>query len=425
MNRRFLGSLVVPVLLAAGAAVAADQPPPKNLHLVGDHWTAWDPPTGAPGPSTRIIEKGDTLWALAQKISGNPYLWPQLWERNQYIKDAHWIYPGDPLDTGVQVAPAQLASEPPAGGTTPTQDVAAAPGIGSGTGGGPTGGPSGGAGNATPGEGGEPGAATPGVLTAAAAAAAPQPLGAESDIACTGYIGDDDENFGIQISGSEYQVMAPNLRGTSSSGKQHGKYGTIDSVKVDLDPGDIVYLDSGQAAGLSAGTVLVAVQRGARVRHPLSGAVAGRFYQYQGRVRVLSVQEKTAIAEIVQSCRPLGVGSRLKLYEPEPVPLGRRTVERPVNDPVSAETLASSATILLSADGEISLGQDHTVFIDRGSDDQVTPGDVFTVYRTNREGFPPVPIGEVAVLSAQRHTALAKVIESRAPLFVGDRLQPK
>jgi len=36
-----------------------------------------------------------------------------------------------------------------------------------------------------------------------------------------------------------------------------------------------------------------------------------------------------------------------------------------------------------------------------------------------------VSIGELAVLSTQPHSALAKVIASRVPLFVGDRLQPK
>lgn len=412
MNRRVFGSLIVSGLLVA-SAVVADDTPPKTLHQVGDHWTAWDPPTPPPGTSPYIIVRGDTLWDLAQKLNGNPYLWPQLWERNQYIKDAHWIYPGDPLDTAVQVAPAQVAQGAAAGDATATQEVS--PGAG-------------GPGDASATPAGETPADTnamPGVLTAAAATHTPQPLGADSDIACTGYIGEPAETFSYRISGSEYQVLSPTLKGGSSKGKERGIYGTIDAVKIGLDTGDVVYLDSGQSAGLSPGVVLSAVEPGAIVRHPLSRENVGRFYQYLGRVRVLSVQESTAIAEIVQSCRPLFVGSTLKVFEPEPVPLGRKTTERPVNDPASAEALATSPALLYSADGEISLGQDHVVFIDRGSDDQVTPGDMFTVYRTNRAGFPPVAIGEVAVLSTQRHSALAKVIESRMPLFVGDRLQPK
>ena len=404
MNGRIVGSLVVSSLLVASALLAADTPP-KTLHQVGDHWTAWDPPAPAPGTTPYIIVRGDTLWDLAKKQNGNPYLWPQLWERNQYIKDAHWIYPGDPLDTGVQVAPAEVAQTPPEGGAgegTPTTEV---------TGAGP-------AGEA-------PAEATPGVLTAAAAARSPQPLGAESDIVCSGYIGEPEEAFSYRISGSEYQVMSPQLAGGHSKGKITGIYGTVDSVKINLDSGDVVYLDSGQAAGLSPGAVLSAVEPAEVVRHPLSSDPFGRFYRYLGRVRVLSVQESTAIAEIIQTCRPLYVGALLKTFEPEPVPLGRRTAQRPVNDPAPQDAVAAGPAILFAPEGEISLGQDHVVFIDRGSDEQVTPGDMYTVYRSNREGFPPVPIGELAVLSTQRHSSLAKIIESRVPLFVGDHLQPK
>ena len=62
---------------------------------MGDHWTAWDPPEV--GPEAYIIQKGDTLWDLAGKWFGDPFLWPQVWDENRYILDSHWIYPGDPL----------------------------------------------------------------------------------------------------------------------------------------------------------------------------------------------------------------------------------------------------------------------------------------------------------------------------------------
>ena len=97
------------LLLAGGFLLSTGawaHDPPKNLKKVGDHWTAWDPPMDLPPDAeVHIIQSGDTLWDLAEAFLGNPYLWPQIWERNSYILDAHWIYPGDPLVLGIRVEP--------------------------------------------------------------------------------------------------------------------------------------------------------------------------------------------------------------------------------------------------------------------------------------------------------------------------------
>ncbi len=39
--------------------------------------------------------------------------------------------------------------------------------------------------------------------------------------------------------------------------------------------------------------------------------------------------------------------------------------------------------------------------------------------------MPPIVLGELAVLSVQKSSALAKITESRYAIFVGDRLDPK
>ena len=43
------------------------------------------------------VKKGDTLWDISSKFLKNPYIWPQLWQRNPYITNPHWIYPGNPV----------------------------------------------------------------------------------------------------------------------------------------------------------------------------------------------------------------------------------------------------------------------------------------------------------------------------------------
>ena len=396
---RVTGAIGV-LLVVASAGWAADNPPAK-LHLVGDHWTAWNPPAEPPpGAAVYTIVAGDTLWALAQKNLGNPYLWPQIWERNQYIADAHWIYPGDPLVMSIGTIPAepevigdsgQSAPVAPMAEDEPVEDSAPSMQIGS----------------------------------AAEAARPPQALGYEDDIYCSGYIDSADESFPYRITGSEYQVLAPQINGTASRGDLGGTYGAAATVKYGLEAGDIIYLDGGRAAGLAAGQLLSVVESGKVIRHPASGAELGRHYRYLGRVRVLTAQESSGIGEIVQSCHPVVIGASLRPFEPEPLPLGRRTAERPVNDPAPAESLDGAPVIVLAEDNVVALGQDHVVYIDRGAENDVVPGDTFTIYRMNREGFPPIPLGELAVLSVKRQTALARILDSRAVIYLGDRLDKK
>jgi hypothetical protein len=374
--------------LAASALVAADQPP-TNLKLVGDHWTPWDPPTSFPeGSKVHIVVPGDTLWDLAATNLGNPYLWPQIWEKNPYILDAHWIYPGDPILIGVEVATAEEAGAVTADG----------------------------------GEG-EGGDEELGTAPAGGRRNVPVPLGSESDIYCSGYLGEDEESFGWSITGSEYESLSPNQRGLGPL-DQRGKFGAAMTVKYELSVGDVVYLDGGRAAGLSPGMLLEAVKSEREVRHPVTGDRFGRYYRTEGRVRVLSVQDDGAIGEIVQSCDGIVVGSVLRAYQAEPVPLARRTPLRPVNDPTT-EDLTAAPVIVTTPYDLVTLGQDHVVFIDQGTDADVQPGDLFTIYRMNRQGGPPVVLGELAILSSRSRSAIAKILESRYPIYVGDRLERK
>lgn len=394
--RARLSGFVLAYLALVSPALAADRPP-QDLHQVGDHWTAWDPPTPPEGAQVHVIQPGDTLWDLAARFYQDPYLWPQLWENNRYILDAHWIYPGDPLVLGPAVAPVeQLAGQ----GGPGSEDL------------GPP--------EEAPVE--EP---IEGVQTSTEAAGSPVPLGFESDVYCSGYIDEPDKQFPFQIIGSEFESMGPDLDRAATDVSIQGSYGRVNTARYNLTVGDILYLDGGRQGGLSAGEVFTVISPRQVVVHPKTNLLYGRYYHYTGRVRVLSVQENTAIAEIVQACDPVIVGSFLQPFEPEPVPLGRPTAMRPVNYPTPAEQLADAPVILFSQDELVSLFEDHVVFIDRGSEHDVTPGDIYTIYRLNRPGLPPLPIGEIAVLSVHRKSATAKIIESKTAVFVGDLIELK
>ena len=40
------------------------------------------------------VVAGDTLWDLSAKYLGSPWKWTEIWERNRFITNPHYIYPG-------------------------------------------------------------------------------------------------------------------------------------------------------------------------------------------------------------------------------------------------------------------------------------------------------------------------------------------
>jgi len=87
-----------PTPAAAVARPAASGDLQKGPATIPQHWSRYKYPESIPeGATYYIIQRGDTLWDLSAKYLGNPFLWPQIWDQNRYITDAHWIYPGDPL----------------------------------------------------------------------------------------------------------------------------------------------------------------------------------------------------------------------------------------------------------------------------------------------------------------------------------------
>jgi hypothetical protein len=392
--------VVVPVLLlvvaipAFGAARKSSSHPPRELHRVGDHWTAYNPPDPATWPAgakSYTIKRGDTLWALAQQFFKNAYTWPQLWESNTWITDAHWIYPGDVLlidsETGQQIANAATSEA----GAPALMPETAAPSAASGNTASTTGG---------------------GLVTAADAVGgsrSPVPLGTEFDVYCYGYIGDPAEPMPNSIQAWEDAEM---------------RYVT-GAVRQDVSgaTGDLVMLDGGTATGLVAGDTYIIVESGELVTHPGKRTqVVGREYTYRGQVRVLCADDHHARAIITQSCQDIHIGARLKPLPQIPIPLARIPDMPAFCDPSSGKHRG----YIVSAQGgwDTALGEGLLVQVNLGQSDQIQPGDFLTVYRDNpAPGEPFQVLGEVGILTTNTHTATGKIVAMRYSMKIGDRVE--
>lgn len=393
--RRVAPLLLLVVAIPAFAQSRSSSRPPQNLKLVGDHWTAWNPPdpsTYPPGARTHKIVSGDTLWALAQTYYGNAYLWPQLWESNTWITDAHWIYPGDVL-----LIEGEVSAQAGAGAGTGTGTATAG-------GSGATGTQLGGGSVITqPGEG-QSGLATAQIVSAVRP---PVPLGSDYDVYCYGYIGDPREPMPNRISSFEDVEMFL-------------VEGAIDQ-DITGSYGDLVFLEGGRSTGLMPGELYMVLEEGPIIRHPRTGEMIGQHYDYRGQLRVLCTENGRSRGMITNSCKEIHVGSRLKPMPQIPIPLARIPDLPGFCDPPSGLT---SGYIINSQGWELALGEGNLVQINLGRDNQIQPGDFLTVWRENPiDGEPRQILGEIGVLTTENNTATARIVAMRRTMLIGDHVE--
>ncbi len=301
--------------------------PPKPLAREADgHWTPYTLPEKPPeGTAVYVIQKGDTLSGLAQQKLGTWLLWPQIWDKNPYIKDAHWIYPGDPLLIGeakpnvvseaAPLAPEEMQAKEEGGAKQPPQ-------------------------------GGEE-------FQIEQEAAAP-PVNAY-DVYCSGYI--------------TTSFRKPHLAIQSNPNPERFSHAK----------GDVVYLNEGKAEGVEPGMVYAILYPGQTVYHPISGREIGRYIRRIGQVKVLAVQEHASIAEITQSCDEVVDRMVLVPWKAIPIPWDiHRSPGLPLQVEKSGKPLGR---VVWTEDRLESVASYNIIYVDLGSAQQLVPGDKVWIYR--------------------------------------------
>ena len=229
----------------------------------------------------------------------------------------------------------------------------------------------------------------------------PFPVGFEDDVYCAGWIGAENEPVTGRIAAAEYE----------------------DSRHM-FGVGDIVYSDVGMREGLMAGQEFQVIRAGHEVYRPGSYTdTLGRFYHTPARLKVVCVQETTAILEITESCEPSFIGDLLIPFEPIPIPLVRASAPLTQCDRPSGKTTGHIVDV---KDRATPVGADSVVFLDLGEDNGLYPGDFLTIFRArNDSGTIRTVLGEAAVLWTKGRTSVAKVTSMVDYMVLGDSVELK
>ncbi|MEZ4413810.1 MAG: LysM peptidoglycan-binding domain-containing protein [Gemmatimonadales bacterium] len=355
-------------------------------------------------PETHTVKKGDTLWDLAKTYFGDPLTWPQIYKMNTaVIEDPHWIYPGEVLQLA-GTAPSVIPAEP----TQPAAaaPVAAAPGLV----------------EVAPAPAGEPRPAVEPEVYAEAPAPAPGGGGARA----AGPIpGDPTKLFGtsnaqgatgdqlVSYTEKAYRPLRPGEFYSAGflTEDQKLSYG---EVLGDVEPPMVANLQPPSTANQFS-RIGIVPPKGATYQVGDSLAVAKRITSYAGYgdviwptglVRVVEVTPEQATAIILKQYGRIRIGQvALPLERFSPGGSGRAV---PVADGIEAKVIQARSSNVLTE-------QQTILFLDKGREEGVAPGDVFELWRTPEARWDAAytvaePMARLQIVRVGEHTSSALVV---------------
>ncbi len=172
--------------------------------------------------------------------------------------------------------------------------------------------------------------------------------------------------------------------------------GEQSNVKLIFTRGDYVYINRGQDKGVRVGdrfTVVRPVKDPTDVQwfkwqNKLMKAM-GTAYQDTGQVRVVTVQPKVSIAQIIFSCGFMQRGDVVQPYQDRPAP--------PYKDPAAFDHFAPVsgkpvAMVVSGNDFALVFGKNQAIYVNLGSNQGVKVGDYLRVFRYQGSMAETVPI---------------------------------
>jgi hypothetical protein len=385
---RAIRSALILLVIALLPATAWLQEPAAVTPTPPQQPAAADTQSSAAGQTGRYeIRQGDTLWDIANAFYRDPFLWPLIWKSNPSINDPDLIYPGTALVIP-SLAPVERAMNAPEEAATVQETIVQEKAVEKPAAAAPqeeTGIPS--FFRQKPAESAEPEALSKLILPEEAATPAIDKYAMLS----AGFISEESSKDYLQDA-----VVDPSRK---------NEVGNI--IGADYE----VYIVVRSRETVSIGDRFLIFEEVHKVKHPITHRDYGNLYKVNGVAKVTGTKEKGVYtARITLSFDAAMRGNMLAPYQ-EPTPIYPSKQKQAKN---------ITGYILEMTDRKSISGQADIVYLDKGKEDGVDPGDRFIVMS---EPSPLTgvrhPIGEVQVMIVKARTATAFVQKSTDTLSKG------
>jgi hypothetical protein len=181
---------------------------------------------------------------------------------------------------------------------------------------------------------------------------------------------------------------------------------------------DLLVVNGGTSAGVQLGQQFF-VRRANRFGLDESGRRRGA--KTGGWIRIVAVNESTAIASFEHLCGPVGQGDYLEPYVAPVVPPGADRDDAP-----GEPDFGSMGQVVSGNENRSQMGTGDFVLIDRGSEQGMVPGSRLALYRDiGVAGMPLASLGEIVVISTSASMSLARITRTRDAVLSGDFVAPR
>ena len=371
--------MTVLLLVAAAALTVAQQsnsPTEVNLDNV---------------PEKYVVIKGDTLWDISERFLGDPFEWPEVWKRNEYIINPHLIFPGDTIRLKAMIKTVIEAEAPPKVEEFIEKAPAEQP---------------------------KPVAQPePVFVPAAPRISEAEKTETESFVETV----PDDPNVIRKLSEPRNvfteKIFLRTGFITQRSELPKPKITHIEEEKTSATKFDVVVINLGKNDGVREGDIYAAISVGDRVKHPETGKNLGVVVRIKGVLEVISAGEKQARCLVTENFDPMEKDDHVMPY---------RISSGPRFDAWVKPEVSIDGTILAIHDPMLSIHINDILYLDKGSVDGIRPGDRFVIYgrkdAANTSGQRN-QLGEIQAINVMANETAVIVVSLKGEhIEVGDRV---
>jgi len=181
---------------------------------------------------------------------------------------------------------------------------------------------------------------------------------------------------------------------------------------------DVLYLRLKNPGDVAAGDLFTIYKRTHKVFHPTTGQYMGHLINRLAVVQVIQIDKDLTTVEIMRAYATVSPGDPVMKFVPP-------TDEGAAVDQLSLGDVEGRVVEFQSNMGIMNLvAQRNIVYLDRGREDGIRPGDRMDVVRSGG-GLPQRVVGELKILSMEDRTATALITKSISRVLKGDRFRVK